>query len=426
MSEAPTPIPRAQEETPAVPPPQAPTAPEPARPSRRAALDAEIERELEAAMAGMDMKSMLGEPERRSQRGQAPDQGLKRGRVVALHGDDVFIDVGGRSQGVISREQFAEGVPAIGQEVEVTIEGYDQENGLQLLSRKGAAVKVDWSSVAEGLIVEARVTGVNKGGLQVEVSSIRGFIPISQIDLYRVEDANQFLNQKLRCLVTECKPDERNLVLSRRALLEKEREEAREKLWQELAEGQIRTGVVRSIKDFGAFLDLGGVDGLLHVSEMSWSRAAKAADLVQPGQSLQVAILKLDRERRKVSLGLKQLLASPWDNIDEKYPPNTMVNGMVTRLMDFGAFVELEPGIEGLIHISELATQRVRKVSEVVQVGQVVQVKVLRVEKAQRRISLSLKGAAPEAEGEVGVSEEAPGTESRPLPPRRTPLRGGL
>ncbi len=405
-----------------MPPPE--TAPEPARPSRRAALDAEIERELEAAMAGMDMKTMLGEPERRPQRGQAPDQGLKRGRVVALHGDDVFIDVGGRSQGVISREQFPEAIPAIGQEVEVTIEGYDKENGLLLLSRKGAAVKVDWSSVAEGLIVEARVTGVNKGGLQAEVGGIRGFIPISQIDLYRVEDANQFLNQKFRCLVTECKPDERNLVLSRRALLEKEREEAREKLWQELAEGQIRTGVVRSIKDFGAFLDLGGVDGLLHVSEMSWSRAANAADLVQPGQTLQVAILKLDRERRKVSLGLKQLLASPWDNIDEKYPPNTIVNGTVTRLMDFGAFVELEPGIEGLIHISELATQRIRKVSEVVQVGQVVQVKVLRVEKAQRRISLSLKEAMPETEAEL--PEETPGAESKPLPPRKTPLRGGL
>src|SRR5262249_46374221 len=156
---------------------------------------------------------------------------------------------------------------------------YDQDNGLLLLTRQGAAVDVDWSSVAVGMIVEARVTGTNKGGLSVEVNGIRGFMPISQIDLYRVEHPEEFVNQRLRSLVTDVDADERNLVVSRRALLEREREENRAKLWQELAEGQIREGVVRALKDFGAFVDLGGVDGLLHVSEMSWSRVQDVASV---------------------------------------------------------------------------------------------------------------------------------------------------
>src|SRR5207244_12093259 len=164
-------------------------------------------------------------------------------------------------------------------EVDVHIEGYDAQNGLLLLSRLGAAVHADWSSVAAGMLVEARITATNKGGLEVDVNGIRGFMPISQIDLYRVEDTEQYVNQRLRCLVTEVNPEERNLVVSRRALLEKEREEAREKLWAELAEGQVREGVVRSVRDFGAFVDLGGVDGLLHVSEMSWSRVQTPAEL---------------------------------------------------------------------------------------------------------------------------------------------------
>ena len=199
-------------------------------------------------------------------------------------------------------------------------------------------------------------------------------------------------------MVSEVNPSERNLVVSRRTLLEKEREENREKLWAELAEGQIREGIVRSVKDFGAFVDLGGADGLLHVSEMSWTRVQDAATVVQPGQTVKVVVLKIDRERRKLSLGLKQLQASPWDNIDEKYHSGSVVAGKVTRLMEFGAFVELEPGVEGLIHISELAPRRVHRVGDIVQVGQDVQVKMLTVDPAQQRISLSLKAALPAEE----------------------------
>ena len=344
---------------------------------------------------------------------------------MAVHGSDVFLDVpGGRSQGVLSLIQFPEGVPAIGSEVDVHIEGYDAQNGLLILSRLGAAVHADWSSVAPGMLVEARVTATNKGGLEVNVNGIRGFMPISQIDLYRVEDTEQYVNQRLRCMVSEVDPEERNLVVSRRDLLEKEREEARAKLWEVLAEGQIREGIVRSIRDFGAFVDLGGVDGLLHISEMSWSRVQDASQVVQPGQTVKVVVLKVDRERRKISLGLRQLTPSPWDSVDANYSQGSVVNGKVTRLMEFGAFVELEPGVEGLIHISELAPQRVRRVADIVQAGQDVRVMVLAVDRSQRRISLSLKAAMPE-EAEEPVEEEGE-IEVKPPRPRTTPLRGGL
>jgi small subunit ribosomal protein S1 len=388
-------------------------------------LDAQIEREFQEMMGGVSDQELYGQPARPTRTAPGAEPPRKKAKVVAVRGQDVFLDVpGGRAPGVLPLIQFMDGAPAPGTEVEVDIEGYDEANGLLLLSRKGAAVHADWSSVAEGMIVEARVTATNKGGLSVDVNGIRGFMPISQIDLYRVDNPEQFVNQKLRCLVAEVNIEERNLVVSRRALQEKEREEAREKLWQELAEGQTREGIVRSVKDFGAFVDLGGVDGLLHVSEMSWARVDKAEQVVQPGQKVKVLVLKIDPERRKVSLGLKQLQPSPWDTIELNYPEGTTTKGKVTRLMDFGAFVELEPGIEGLVHISELAPQRVRRVGDIVQVGQEVQVMVLAIDRNQRRISLSLKAALPKPEEAAEEPEDE--LPAKPPRPRTTPLRGGL
>jgi small subunit ribosomal protein S1 len=411
------------------PPLGASAEPELAGAARLKGLDADIEKELEEAMGGLSEKEIYAAPTASppAASGDAgTDNKRKKGRVLAIHGPDVFVDVpGGRSQGVLPAGQFPDGPPAVGAEVEFHIEGYDAANGLLLLARQGAAQTADWSSVAVGMIVEARVTETNKGGLAVDVNGIRGFMPISQIDLYRVEDTQQFVNQRLRCLVTEVNPTERNLVVSRRALLEKEREENREKLWQELAEGQVRDGVVRSIREFGAFVDLGGVDGLLHISEMSWTRIKDPSSVVHAGQTLKVVVLKIDRERRKVSLGLKQLTSSPWDNVESKYPPNSLVKGKVTRLADFGAFVELEPGVEGLIHISELAPQRVRHVAEIVQPEQEVQVMVLNVDPAQRRISLSLK-AALSKEQESLADETEPDGEAPSAKPRNLTLRGGI
>jgi ribosomal protein S1 len=394
------------------------------------AKDDEIERELQEAMGGLQDAQLYGEP---SQSGRRPpaasgsDPARKKGRVVAVHGPDVFVDLpGGRSQGVLPLLQFEGETPAIGTEVEVNIEGYDRANGLVLLTRKGSAVEADWSSIATGMVVEARVTGTNKGGLSVDVDGIRGFLPMGQIDLWRVENADQFVNQKLLCMVTEADRVDKNLVVSRRALLEKEREEAKVKLWQELEEGQVREGIVRSLKDFGAFVDLGGVDGLLHVSEISWTRVPDAAEALQIGQKVKVVVLKIDHERHKVSLGMKQLMTSPWEDAATRFHPGLVVTGKVSRLTDFGAFVELEPGIEGLIHISELAPQRIRRAKDVVQVGQEVQVKVLSVDPTQRRIGLSLKQALAKPEEPAAVEEAEEEVEIKPRRPRTTPLRGGI
>lgn len=396
----------------------------------RRRLDADLDTEIEAAMGGLSEKDLYGDAGkqgRQKETGDVEPGAPKKGKVVAVHGGDVFVNIpGARSQGVIALAQFPEGAPAVGGEIEVHVDRYDESNGLLLLTRKGAAVHANWSNVATGMTVEARVTATNKGGLSVDVNGIRGFMPVSQIDLYRVDNAEQFVNQKLKCLVAEANPQKRNLVVSRRALLEKEREEGRARVWAELAEGQVRSAIVRSVRDFGAFVDLGGVDALLHVSEMSWGRVADPSQIVQPGQTVQVVVLKIDRERRKVGVGLKQLQASPWDQAAQKYAANSVVTGRVTRLTDFGAFVELEPGVEGLVHVSELAPQRVRRPADVVQVGQEVQVLVLRVDAAQRKVSLSLKATQSKdaaAPPEAGPAEEQLRKATRP---RTRPLRGGI
>jgi small subunit ribosomal protein S1 len=399
-------------------------------------LDAAIEEELNAAMGGMSETDLYGKEERRVP--GAPPGGppaRKKGKVVAIHGADVFVDVpGGRSQGFLPMDQFEEGRPEIGSEVEVDIEGYDPANGLLRLTRRGAAIAVDWSSVAQGQVVEARVTGTNKGGLSVEVNNIRGFLPVSQIDLYRVEQPEQFLNQKLKCVVTEVDPEERNLVVSRRALLEREREENREKLWTELEEGQERSGVVRNVQKFGVFVDLGGVDGLVPISEMSWTRVADPSQVVSPGQRVQVKVLRLDREARKVALSLRALQAGPWEGITERYHVGQVVAAKISRLAEFGAFAELEPGIEGLIHVSELGAQRTRRVRDVVHDGQDVVVGILSIDQAQRRMSLSMKAAQTKAKAAEAASaaaaaeseEEDADVPAKPKRPRTTPLRGGI
>src|SRR6185437_8805690 len=202
--------------------------------------------------------------------------------------------------------------------IEVRVDHFDTAEGLLILSLKGAAVEASWENLKKGLIVEARVTKVNKGGLDVEVDGIRGFLPIGQIDINRVDDASIYVTHKFKVIVTEANQREKNLVVSRREVLEQERAEQREKTWASLDEGQVRHGVVRSLKDFGAFVDLGGVDGLLHVGEMSWSRVSDPSGLLKVGQEVDVKVLKIDRENRKLSLGLKQLTPSPWDRIEER------------------------------------------------------------------------------------------------------------
>ncbi|WP_165064667.1 30S ribosomal protein S1 [Paludisphaera rhizosphaerae] len=396
--------------------------------------DDELEAELEAALTGFDPHTFDVAPGRRPReqrlpadgrdRGQEGRQGPRKGKVIGVRGKSLFIDLGGKSEGVVPLDQFEGEIPAAGAELEVVVDHFDRSEGIVHLRLKGAAVEADWSNLREGVIVEARVTKTVKGGVEVDVDGIRGFMPISQIDLNRVEDGSDYVNQKLKAIVTEANPREKNLVISRKALLEQERAELRVKTWATLEEGQTREGVVRSVKPFGAFVDVGGVDGLLPIGEMSWIRVAKVEDLIRPGDKVQVKILRIDREAQKLTFGLKQLQKNPWDDAERNYPRGTMVKGKVSKLMEFGAFVELEPGVDGLIHVSELSPTRVRRIADVVQPGQEVEVRVLKVDADDRRISLSLLPLAKDQVPEEDEEEDA--TPPPPKPERKVPLKGGL
>jgi small subunit ribosomal protein S1 len=254
----------------------------------------------------------------------------------------------------------------------------------------------------------------------VSVSNLRGFLPASQVDLGFVENLESYVGQKLTCVVTEVNPQKRNLVLSRRAYLQQERQEKEKELWTTLSVGQSLSGTVKTVKDYGAFIDLGGVDGFLHVGEISWNRVNHPSDVLKVGDQIQVKILKLDSEAKKIGLGMKQLAQNPWGSIDQKYPVGSTVSGRVSRTTDFGAFVELEQGVEGLIHISELEHRRVGRVTDVVKEGDRVEAKILAVEASRKRISLSLKALKSRPE------PEAPPPSAEPYERRRKgPLRGG-
>jgi small subunit ribosomal protein S1 len=351
-------------------------------------------------------------------------------RVVAVSREDVFVELGGREQGILPLRLFPE-PPQPGSVLEVVVVRFNPEDGLYEVTLPLAAAEIgDWSQVTEGMLVEARVTGHNAGGLECEVNRLRGFIPVSQISLYRVENLEEFVDQKFTCLVTEANPQRRNLVLSRRAVLEREREEARATILESLAPGQVREGVVRKVLDFGAFVDLGsGVDGLLHVSQLGWGRVKHPSEVVQEGQKISVRVDKVDRESRKISLSYRDLLENPWTGADRKYVVNTVVRSKVVKIMEYGAFVELEPGVEGLVHISELSHKRVPRVSDVVKEGDEIDAVVLSVDPKAQRISLSMKNVNPPPEAEAAApapaAEEPP---AKPKPPRQParPLKGGL
>ena len=358
-------------------------------------MDDALQRELEDALGGMSLEDIVD----REQTAEAPKgKGVKYGKVIAIQGDDIFVDMGGKSQGILPAAQFEdEPLPAVGDRIEVTIEGYVPGEGLLSLSRKGAVLAAAWETLEEGQIVECRVTGHNKGGLEVDINGIRGFMPISQIEIFRVEDLHPYTNQRFRCEVTEVDRADRNVLVSRRQLLEREAAEAREKAYGALAEGQVVRGTVRNIMPYGAFVDLGGIDGLLHVRDLSYARVDDPKSVVHEGQQLEVMVLKIDQATRKISLGLKQILPDPWQDVELKFPPATTLQGKVTKLMDFGAFVELEPGVEGLVPISEMCFERrIKHPSEVVKEGETVQVRVMKVDPVQKRLSLSIKQVGPD------------------------------
>jgi small subunit ribosomal protein S1 len=392
------------------PPVVAPPKPEYSKKPSKRDLDAQIEADLAASLATLDVSTDLAATKENSPPKAAAVPGArKKARVVKIHGEDVFLEFpGGRGQGMLSSENLGEAAPKVGDEIEVEIDRYDGANGLVIFSRVGAAQKVaDWSGVQVGTVVEVRVTAANKGGLAVELGGIRGFLPFSQIDIVRVEQPELLVNSRVKCMIMEANQAERNLVVSRRMLIEKEREAMAAEFWTKLEEGQTRTGTIKSIKPFGAFVDLGGADGLIPMGELSWSRVADASEVVKVGQSVEVRVIRIDPETKKIGLSLKALNQNPWDDFALRCRPGTRLQGKVTRIMEFGAFVEVEPGIEGLLHVSELSTQRVRRVRDAVTEGQLVEVQVTQVDPQARRLGLSLKAISAAAEDAMRAEEAA-------------------
>lgn len=398
-------------------------------PNVRSRLTPDMELEFAAAMGDVQLDEVMASQQAADESPLEPETKV-RGRVVAVQRDQVFLELGGRRQGVLPLVLFPENPPA-GSTLEVMVCRLNPDDGLYELALPGAAIAVeDWSQVHEGMTVDARVTGHNKGGLECDVNRLRGFIPLSQVAIYRVEDVTQFVGQTLRCVVTEANAEKRNLVLSHRAILEREKAEAREQLLAALEVGQVREGVVRKLQDFGAFVDLGGVDGLIHIAQLSWDRIKHPSEVLSDGQRIKVKVLKIDSSTGKISLGFRDLLENPWSQAQQKYPLKSRVTGRVTRIADFGAFVRLEPGIEGLVHISELSHKRVFRVSDVLKEGQEVEVQIQSVDAEAQRIGLSMKAleTRPESAKKESADEATPEPETPPqkTPARKTPLKGGL
>jgi small subunit ribosomal protein S1 len=398
-------------------------------PNIRDQLTPELEAEYLAAVGEMSIDNLMETETDAPAVELAPDTRVT-GCVAKIHREDVFVDLPGRSQGVVSLRQFEE-PPAEGAELELVVAKFNADEGLYELSRPNVAVAVgNWEDVSEGQVVDVTITGSNKGGLECQIAGLRGFIPLGQLSMYRVEHPEDYVGQRLACVVTEANRDRQNLVLSHRAVMEREREEKRGKLLEELAPGQLREGIVRSIKDFGAFVDLDGADGLIHVSQLSWDRVNHPSEVLEVGQKVKVRVEKFDKDTGKISLSYREVGENPWEKAASKYYTGARVTGVVSKLMDFGAFVKLEPGVEGLVHVSELAYNRVWRPSDVLSEGQEVEVKVLSVDAEKQRISLSLKALAdrPVKPGQEKKDDEdlAPPPDA-PKQPRKSnqPLKGG-
>jgi small subunit ribosomal protein S1 len=325
-----------------------------------------------------------------------------RGRVVHVGSSEVLVDVGYKSEGAIPIEEFQRhgALPKVGDEIEVYLEAKEDSEGLIVLSKdKADKIKV-WDAITQayekGSPVEGRVVEVVKGGLSVDVG-VKAFLPGSQVDLRPVKNLASMIGQSIRARVIKLNRRRGNVVLSRRAVLEEEREEKKKHTLEVLAEGMVLTGTVKNITDYGAFIDLGGIDGLLHVTDMSWGRVGHPSEIFQVGDQVEVVVLHFDRESGRVSLGYKQKSSDPWERVEQTYAPGTKARGRVVSLTNYGAFVELEAGVEGLVHVSEMSwTRRVRHPSKIVNVGDEVDVMVLDVNRAAKRISLGMKQVEPD------------------------------
>ena len=319
------------------------------------------------------------------------------GTVVSVTADSLYLDIGYKTEGLLPLSTLRPGEQfQPGDKIPVSVKGRNPE-GYYELSRSQVRLPADWPALERAFqdkaTIMGTVTAVIKGGLSVDVG-VRAFMPASRSGVRDAVEMEKMVGQEIRCRITKLDVADENVVVDRRAVLEEEERAAGQRRYAEIQEGEIVRGTVRSLTDFGAFLDIGGVDGLLHVSDISWSRVSKPADMLTVGQEIEAKVLKVDAEKQRISLGLKQLQPHPWDAVAEKYKAGDRARGVVTRIVDFGAFVELEPGIEGLIHISEMSwSRRIKKASDVVKQGDAVEAVILGVNAADKRISLGLKQA---------------------------------
>ena len=321
---------------------------------------------------------------------------IVKGRIIERRPREVMVDIGYKSEGAIDLNEFSSADDlAIGQEIEVLLERLENEDGQVILSRQKAAHKQNWDKILKlseaGKTVQGLVKGIVKGGLMVDVG-VEAFLPSSQIDINPPKNLREFLGQTLECRIVKLNEDRKNVVLSRRELIEEERNEKRSKLLSHLDKGAKVKGRVKNLTEFGAFVDLDGLDGLLHVTDMTWGRLGHPSEMLQTGQEIEVVVLEIDKERLRVSLGMKQMSENPWDKIAEKYPVNLKVRGKITSLVPYGAFIQLEPGVEGLVHVSELSwTRRINRPSDVLQDGQEIDAIVISVSKEEQKLSLSVR-----------------------------------
>lgn len=326
---------------------------------------------------------------------------IVKGTVMSVDRDEVMIDIGFKSEGYIQVSEFErseDGMPSVaaGDEIDVYIVRREDANGQLILSKEIADQKLVWDEITkayeEGQPVVGKVVQRIKGGLQVNVGKLRAFLPASQIELRPVQDFDQYIGQTLETKVVKLSKRRRNIVLSRRVLLEEELLSKKKTLLEKLEVGQLRTGVVKSLTTFGAFVDLGGIDGLLHKTDMSWSRVNHPSEVVSIGNELEIMVLSIDHEAEKVSLGLKQKTSDPWENVEERYPIGSTVRGKVVSIVNYGAFLELEEGVEGLIHISEMSwTRRNVAPSKIVSKDEIIEAVVLDIDKGSQKLSLGLK-----------------------------------
>ena len=327
---------------------------------------------------------------------------IVRGTVLGIDEKEVLVDVGFKSEGVISLAEFSDPSSIkVGDIIEVFLEKMENQDGLVVLSKQRADFVRVWDRVKEAhdtaQVVEGKLVRKIKGGVVVDLYGVEAFLPGSQIALRQVQNVDALLGQNVQVKIIKLNKRRRNIVVSRRAVLEEERDRMKSTILKDLAKDQIREGVVKNITDFGAFVDLGGIDGLLHITDMSWGRVSHPSEISKIGDKVRVKVLNFDPEKERISLGLKQLEAYPWEGVDEKYKVGDRIKGKVVSITDYGAFIELEKGVEGLIHVSEMSwTRHVRHPSKVVNIGDIIEAVVLKVDKANEKISLGLKQVEPD------------------------------